>query len=99
MLSYLKYRGGLYRLAGRDLLWGPEEWPSDEYLSTMTEPPPVNKQEYLFLLQQKQEVERKLEQAASPEERRILAGTLRTLFHQITEIRAWLHDKHWAGAQ
>lgn len=98
MTKIIKYRGQFYRKAEqlmppKNIIWGPEEWPSDEYLATLSEQPPLTKDEYLFLQQEKVELERKLEQASTPEERRVLSSALRSVFSKITETKAWLHDK------
>ena len=117
MSTYIKFKGALYRKAdrrmdeilsrkpGRNITWGPDEWPSDEYLETMQEKPPINKEQFDFLQQQVSELQGQVARAGSPEDKRVLMRSLGTIEHKIIEIRHWLYEhrpgpdyrlKHWA---
>jgi hypothetical protein len=120
MATYLKFRGSVYRKAdrrmdeilsrqpGKNITWGPDEWPSDEYLETMKEKPPLSKADFLFLQRQVQELQDKAAQEQSPVEKRVLLRSISMLEHKIIQLREWLYNqrpstsyrlKHWAKSE
>jgi hypothetical protein len=109
MSTYLKFRGALYRKAdrrldqvlsrppGKQLTWGPDEWPSSEYQDSLTERPPLSQEEFQALRRQIEETKAQIARASSPEERRYLMRELGTMEDAVLKTRAWLHDKNPAS--
>lgn len=104
--TYLKFRGALYRKAdqrmdrilsrppGKNITWGPEEWPSDDYLASMPEKPPVSKVEFLALPQRIAELKTLVAQASAIDEKRKLFSELREKEQLFLVTRAWLHENN-----
>jgi hypothetical protein len=114
--TYIKFKGAVYRKAylptylnapGKALKWGPEEWPTEEYLEGMSEKPPLSRQEYDFLLQKRQELTQQLSSTTSPAEQRAIARDLHIVEEKIMATRVWLSErrpdyhrlKHWAKSK
>jgi hypothetical protein len=104
MSTYLKFRGHLYRRAklwppsgpssDRGIHWGPDKWPSDQYLQSLSDRPPMNRDEYEFLEQRVQELKDELAAVSDPADRRALDRSIRELEHRLLDTDQWLYDRN-----
>ena len=102
MSTYLIFRGAVYREAEmverKDISWGPDEWPSDEYVVELQLRPPMSKGEYYELKGQLDAAHEAMQDATTDEERsRIESGAL-AIMRKLLPIKQWLHDNN-PGAQ
>lgn len=96
--KYLLFKGAVYRLAAlpmpRDISWGPDEWPSEDYIVSMQLRPPMSKEEYYDIKRQIDALEETALRSPSTEDRQVAEREALDLARLILPVKRWLHENN-----